>query len=111
MDGTGLACEIRTCLNSSRLQSVLIYLQFVSAAARSFANLIVIPACTTGGQHGVIAQDRRLRQAVAQEGMPSSRRSLPFMNAQTLIILSYGIKIEIWVNKANHRLIGKFGLT
>ena len=89
-----LTCEIRACLNSSRLQPVLIYHQFVSAAARLFANVIAIPACTNGGQHGVIAEDWRPGQAVAQEGAPSSKRSLPFMNAQILIILSYGIKIE-----------------
>jgi len=32
----------------------LIYHQFVCAAAMSFANVITIPACATGGQQGVI---------------------------------------------------------
>ncbi len=64
------------CLNSSKLQYVLIYLQFASAAAKASANVMAIPAFTTGGQHGVIAEDWRLRQAAAQEGAPSSKRTL-----------------------------------
>jgi len=35
-----------------------------------------IPAFATGGQHGVIAQDRRLRRAGAKEGTPSSKKIL-----------------------------------
>jgi len=45
-------------------------------AAKAFANVIAIPAFTTGGQQGEIAQDWRLRQAGAKEGAPSSRNSL-----------------------------------
>jgi hypothetical protein len=55
---------------------ILIYHQFVCAAAMAFANVIAIPAFTTGGQQGVIAQDWRLRQAGAKEGTPSSKNSL-----------------------------------
>jgi len=76
-----VTCDLRlspTCLNSSRLQPVLIYHQFASAAATTFANVIIIPACTNGGQQGVIAQDWRLRQTEAKEGTPSSRNSLIF---------------------------------
>jgi len=61
--------------NSERLQPVLIYHQFVCAAAMSFANVIPIPAFTTGGQQGVIAEDRRLRRSGAKEGTPSSKSS------------------------------------
>ncbi|NLG19383.1 MAG: hypothetical protein GX556_18840 [Fibrobacter sp.] len=57
---------------------ILIYHQFVCAAARTFANVIAIPAFTTGGQQGVIAEDWRLRQAGAQEGTSSSKKSLLF---------------------------------
>ena len=46
---------------------VLIYHQFASAAARAFKNVMSIPACKNGGQHGVIAEDRRLRRAKTQE--------------------------------------------
>ena len=62
------------CLNSSRLQPVLIYHQFACVAAMTFANVITMPASPTGGQQGVIAEDRRPRRAGAQEGTPSSRR-------------------------------------
>ena len=41
-----------------------------------FSNVITIPASTNGGQQGVIAQDRRLRRAGAQEGAPSSKKLL-----------------------------------
>ena len=74
-----------TCLNSSRLQPVLIYHQFASAAATTFANVKSIPAFTTGGQHGVIAEDRFPNRAGAQEGTPSSKKSLSLILANTCI--------------------------
>ena len=47
--------------------------QFVSAAAKGrFANVITIPAFTTGGQHGVMAQDRR-RGRLERKRTPSSK--------------------------------------
>ena len=53
---------------------ILIYYQFAAAAAMAIENVITIPAFAAGGQHGVIAQDRRLRRAGAKEGTPSSRK-------------------------------------
>ena len=47
--------------------------QFVSADARTFENGMTIPAFTTDGQQGVIAEDRRPRRAYTKEGAPSSR--------------------------------------
>jgi len=41
-----------------------------------FANAMNLPAFATGGQQGVIAEDRRPRRAGAKEGTPSSRKSL-----------------------------------
>ena len=80
--------------NSERLQPVLIYHQFASAAARAFENVMRIPASTTGGQQGVIAQDRRLRRAGAKEGTPSSKKSLflriPSIQYPSVETLSYG---------------------
>jgi hypothetical protein len=58
------------------MPQILIYLQFASAAAKAFENVKIKPASTTSGQHGVIAEDRRPRRAGAQEGAPSSRKSL-----------------------------------
>jgi len=40
------------------------------------ANVITMPAFTTGGQQGVIAEDRFPDRAGAQEGTPSSKKSL-----------------------------------
>ena len=40
----------------------------------TFANVITMPAFTTGGQQGVIAEDRHPRRAGAQEGAPSSKK-------------------------------------
>ena len=45
------------------------------------ANVITMPASTTGGQQGVIAEDRRLRRAGAKEGAPSSKNSLSYFIA------------------------------
>jgi len=45
------------------MPQILIYHQFASAAARMFKNVMKTPAFTTGGQQGVIAEDRRLRRA------------------------------------------------
>ncbi len=44
-------------------------------AAMSFANVMNLPAFATGGQHGVIAQDRFPNRVGAKEGAPSSKRS------------------------------------
>ena len=66
--------------NSERLQSVLIYHQFASAAVRTFANVITIPASTTGGQQGVIAEDRHPRRAGVKEGGPSSKKIFSLKN-------------------------------
>jgi len=43
--------------------------------------MISIPACKNGGQHGVIAKDRRLRRAEAQEGTPSSKNIWAWFSA------------------------------
>ena len=77
-----------SCLNSSRLQQVLIYHQFATAAAKTSANVITLPACTTGGQQGVIAQDRRPRRAWAKEGTPSSKSS-SFLFINNCLITGY----------------------
>jgi len=56
----------------------------------TFANVKTIPASTTGGQQGVIAKDRRLRRAGAQEGLSltlklTNMKNAPSKNSKTKI--------------------------
>ena len=48
---------------------------------KAVENVTPVPASTAGGQHGVIAEDRRLRRAEAQEGTPSSKIFLDWFPA------------------------------
>ena len=63
-----------------------------------------LPALTTGGQHGVIAQEWRLRQAGAKEGAPSSKKSL-FLNSVGI----GGTLFQKLLILVNHLYLGQLG--